>query len=72
MQCDDFVGDLHSAPWHVMDSLEDVDSQWDYWKKTFNKIVDSHVPSKKARVQRKTLSWITRNIRVMMRAPREE
>ena len=60
--------DLQSDPWQVKDSLEDVDSQWDYWKKMFNDIVGLHVPSKKARVRKKTLPWITRDIRVMMRA----
>ena len=34
----------------------------------FNDIVSLHVPSKKARVRKKTLPWITRDIRVMMRA----
>ena len=65
---EELVMDLQSAPWQVMDSLEDVDSQWDYWKKMFNDIVGFHVPSKKARVRKKTLPWITRDIRVMMRA----
>ena len=35
-----------------------------------NKLVDSHVLSKKARVRKKNLPWITRNIQVMMRARR--
>ena len=49
------VSDLDAAPWSVMDALEDVDCQWDYWKKLFKEIVDSHVPLKKARVRMKSL-----------------
>ena len=49
------VSGLDAAPWSVMDALEDVDCQWDYWKNLFNKIVDSHVPMKKAQVRMKSL-----------------
>lgn len=62
------VADLSSAPWQVMDSLDDMDSKWHYWKKLFSEIVDTHIPLKKARVRRKSLPWITREIRVLMRA----
>ena len=34
----------------------------------FNEIVDLHVPMKKARVRMKSLPWISREIRVLMRA----
>ena len=50
---DSLVEHLDSAPWKVMDSLEDMDSQWAYWKELFGEIVNSHVPTKKARVKRK-------------------
>ena len=65
---DNLVEDLDSAPWNVMDSLEDVDSRWAYWKKLFEEIVESHAPTKKARVKRKSLPWISREIHAMMRA----
>ena len=63
------VAELDAAPWHdgVMEALDDMDSKWDYWKMLFWKIVDSHVPLKKARVRVKTLPWITRELRVLMR-----
>ena len=61
------VAELDAAPWQVMDALDDMDSKWDYWKMLFWKIVDSHVPLKKARVRVKTLPWITRELRVLMR-----
>lgn len=65
---DSLVDDLDSAPWNVMDSVEDVDSQCNYWKKLFEEIAESHAPTKKARVKRKSLPWINREIRAMMRA----
>ena len=64
---DKLVEDLCAAPWQVMDTLDDMDSKWDYWKKLFDEVVDSHVPLKRARVRRKILPWITREIRVLMR-----
>ena len=63
-----FVEDLTSAPWHVMECLKDMDSQWEYWKKLFRQIVDSHILLKKARVRRKTLPWITQEVCALMRA----
>lgn len=53
---EDLVADLSSTPWHVMDSLDDMDSKWDFWKKLFSEIVDTHIRLKKARVRRKSLS----------------
>ena len=47
---DELIIDLHSVPWHVMDSLG---NQWDYWK-MFNDLDSSQVLTKKARVQKKT------------------
>ena len=49
------VSDLDAAPWSLMDALEDIDCRWDYWKKLFNKIVDLHVPMKKAKMCMKSL-----------------
>ena len=51
-----------------MDSLENVDSQWAYWKRLFGEIVECHAPTKKAREKRKSLPWISREICAMMRA----
>lgn len=61
------IEDLVTAQWQVMrmDTIENVDSQWDYWK-LFNDIVDLHVPMKKARVHSKSLPWISREIQVLI------
>ena len=53
---------------HLGMSLENVDSQWAYWKKSFEEIVESHAPTKKARVTRKNLPLISREICAMMGA----
>ena len=37
--------DLDSAPWQVMETMEDMDDRWEYWKRLFDKIVASHVPT---------------------------
>lgn len=41
------MSDLDSAPWSVMDSFDDIDSRWEYWKKLFEQIVNSHIPVQK-------------------------
>ena len=60
--------DLCSAPWHVMDAMEDIDAKCDYWKALFSSIVDSHVPWRQVRVRKESLPWISHEIRAAMRA----
>ena len=54
----------------MMDSLGDTNDQWVYWKQLFDDIVGSHIPTKRMRVRKKCLSWITPHIRTLMRAKR--
>ena len=68
IEVDTVVEHLKLAPWQVMDSLEDVNCQWEFWKKLFKSVIDSLIPLKKARVKRRTLPWISHDIRVLMRA----
>ena len=65
---DALMEELESAPWSVMDSFEDVDDRWEYWKSMFGQIVDTHIPMKKARVRAQSLPWIGRSVRKLMRA----
>ena len=62
------LADLDTAPWSVMDSFEDIDSRWEYWKSLFEQIVASHIPMRKARVREKSLPWIGNDVRRLMRA----
>ena len=50
-----------------MESLEDMDSRWEYWKKLLREIVDSHILLKKARVRKKTLPWTTQEVCALMK-----
>ena len=51
-----------------MESFDDIDSHWDYWKSFFVQIVDSHIPTTKARVRAKTLPWIDSDVRRLIKA----
>ena len=65
---DTLVEDLKLAPWHVMDTFDDINCQWEFWKNLFKSVIDSLIPLKKARVRKRTLPWISQDIRVLMRA----
>ena len=60
--------ELSAAPWQVMDSLDDIDAKWDYWKVLFLDVFNIHAPLKRARVGKKTLPLITWEISPLMRA----
>ena len=51
-----------------MESFDDIDSRWDYWKSLFVQIVDSHIPTMKARLRAKTLPWIDSDVRRLIKA----
>ena len=61
------LADLDTASWSVMDSFEDIDSRWEYWKSLFEQIVASHI-MRKVRVREKSLPWIGNDVRRLMRA----
>ncbi len=61
------VSDLNSAPWHVMDSFDEANDRWNFWKSLFLKIVNANIPLRKVRVKSNALPWIDRDIRVLMR-----
>lgn len=64
---DKLVSDLKVAPWSVMETLDDVDDLWEFWKKLFTKVLDSHVPLKRFRIRRKMLPWVSPEIRLLMK-----
>ena len=41
---DDLLSDLGNAPWQVMDTFDDIDDKWAYWKELFLNVVDSMPP----------------------------
>ena len=58
--------ELSAAPWQAMDSLDNIDAKWHYWKALFLDVFDASL--KRACVRKKTLPWITWETRALMRA----
>ena len=46
-----FKEDLKMAAWHVGESFESVDEQYEYWEALLNKIVDDHLPTRDIKVR---------------------
>ena len=53
---DSLLSDLGSALWQVMDTFDDIDDKWMYWKDLF--IVDRHAPLMKVRVKKDKCEWL--------------
>ena len=51
-----------------MDTFDDIDDKWTYWKDLFLSIVDRHAPLMKARVKKDKCKWLDGDIRSMMRS----
>jgi len=50
-----------------MDTFEDVNDKWHYWKTLFLEVVNKHIPLRKVRMKATSLPWITQEIRALMR-----
>ena len=48
------MSDLEAAPWSAMESFDDIDDRWGYWKSLFLKILYSHLPLRKVRMRSQT------------------
>ena len=57
-----------SAPWQAMDTFDDIDDKWTYWKDLFLSVVDRHAPVMKVRVKKNKCGWLDDDIRSMMRS----
>ena len=64
---DKLLQELKAAPWHIMDRFPSMNSKWEFWKATFLNIVDANIPLVKTRVRDKSMPWISREIRMLMR-----
>ena len=56
---------LRGADWKV--GSEDVDLNWNHWKRIFTGILDYHAPVVRCRVRKDALPWIDKDIRKLMR-----
>ena len=61
-----FVKDIEEAPWSAGATFDDVDDCYQTWLELFNGICDRHAPYKEIKIRRKTLPWITPQIRHKM------
>ena len=61
-----FVRDLHSASWDLINTSLTVDEAWTTFKDTFITIADRHAPTRTRRVRSNTLPWMTDHIRSLI------
>ena len=61
-----FVRDLHSASWDVINTSLTVDEAWTSFKDIFVTIADRHAPTHTRRVRSNTLPWMTDQIRALI------
>ena len=61
-----FVRDLHSASWDVINTSLTVDEAWTSFKDIFVTIADRHAPTRTRRVRSNTLPWMTDQIRALI------
>ena len=69
-KCDkvELLTDLEKAPWQVMDTYDDIDDKWSYWR--FLSVVDIHAPLVKVRMRKRgqDADSMDSELRVLMRA----
>ena len=58
-----FLNDLNSVPWEIIESFDDVDDIVSAWMTLFTEILDKHAPIKSHRIKRKYQpDWLTPEI----------
>ena len=62
-----FQRDLENVSWQILETFDDIDDRWYHWKQLFISILDEHVPLKMVRCRRKQVSWISEEMREMMK-----
>ena len=61
--------ELMDAPWQVMDTFNDVNDMWYYWKSLFLDVLDKHAPLLKVRRKmRGNDDWLDSGLRSLMRS----
>lgn len=64
---DNYIEDLKSVPWHVIDNEENIDDAVLTWNKLFLDIVDSHAPITKRRITGSNQPWMNPKLCELMR-----
>ena len=52
----EFINDLHTVPWSVLDAFSDVDGKLAIWNTLFTNVMNEHVPLVARRVTKQTIA----------------
>ena len=66
MDIESLQNDLEEAPWHIVNSVEEIEDSVHLWETMFKGIVDSHIKRRKVKIRNKSLPWIDIGIRKAM------
>ena len=58
--------DLHDVPWWVTSLFDDIDDVTHTWELIFKDVLDTHIPTRTAKIRKKNLPWVTGEIRKEM------
>ena len=59
----DFVNDLWTVPWCIVDLFDDVDDKVSVFNTLFQEVLEVHAPIKSVRVKKNPAPWISKSIR---------
>jgi len=62
-----FLRDLHSAPFHIIDLFDDVDDKIDAFESLYLDILDEHAPLKQVHVRGNQIPYMTEQWRKAIR-----
>ena len=58
--------DLHDVPWWVTSLFDDIDDVTHAWELLFKDVLDTHIPTRTAKIRKESLPWVTGEIRKEM------
>ena len=58
--------DLHDVPWWVTSLFDDIDDVTHAWELLFKDVLDTHIPTRIAKIRKESLPWVTGEIRKEM------
>ena len=58
--------DLHDVPWWVTSLFDDIDDVTHAWELLFKDVLDTHIPTRIAKIRKESLPWVTEEIRKEM------
>ncbi|KAI8499245.1 hypothetical protein Bbelb_230090 [Branchiostoma belcheri] len=64
---EDFLSDIHEAPWHLVYNFDDVDDATDMFTDILQDICDKHAPIRKFTVRSNSAPWLTSDIQEVMK-----